>query len=515
MTQTETVLRAVGITKRFGMLTANDAISFSLQKGKVLALLGENGAGKTTLMNIIFGHYVADEGQIEVFGKILNASSPAEAIEQGVGMVHQHFTLADNLNVLENITLGTEPLWSARQNVAEARARLAALSGEFGLDVDPDAMIKDLTVGEKQRVEILKALYRDAKILILDEPTAVLTPQESEQLFETLKDMLQKGLSVIFISHKLGEVMAIADDIAVLRHGKLVASFPVAEASREIIAEKMVGEAIPQPSREKMSVGDPILDIRSVSVAGEAGQPLLNTINFSISEHQIIGLAGVSGNGQKPLSDLICGLISPAEGEVLLRGDKVERYDPQIMMQNGVGRVPEDRHVQGVVGDFSVEENLILERYDRQEFSKRGWMQASAIRDHARRLIKAFDIRGAAPETVTRGLSGGNMQKVILARVLENSPKLILANQPTRGLDVGAATFVHNQLLDARKNGSAVILISEDLEELMAISDQIAVMYHGQICAPIPVEVVTLRKLGLLMSGEGFVPMSEGQPHAA
>ncbi|MEP3247462.1 MAG: ABC transporter ATP-binding protein [Sneathiella sp.] len=515
MTQTETVLRVAGITKRFGPLVANDAISFELERGKVLSLLGENGAGKTTLMNIIFGHYTADEGHIEVFGEPLKASSPGDAIAKGVGMVHQHFTLADNLSVLENIILGTEALWSARQNKKIAAEKLRTLSAEFGLEVDPKALIKDLTVGEKQRVEILKALYRGAKILILDEPTAVLTPQESEQLFATLRDMLARGLSVIFISHKLGEVMSIADDIAVLRHGKLVAAFPVEEASREIIAEKMVGKTIPQPVRETLTAGSPVLQIRDVDLKAEAGQPLLKNVSFSVSEHQIIGIAGVSGNGQKALSDLVGGMLAPATGSVHLAGREVTVFDPQEMVGQGVGRVPEDRHVEGVVGDFSVEENLILESYSKSEFSKKGWLQASAIRKHAAKLIAAFDIRGAGPETVVRGLSGGNMQKVILARSLENDPKLILANQPTRGLDVGAATFVHQQLLAARRRGAGVILISEDLEELLSVSDQIAVMYHGQISAPIPTEEVTLQQLGLLMSGEGFTPMTGDQPHAA
>ncbi|WP_169543152.1 ABC transporter ATP-binding protein [Sneathiella aquimaris] len=515
MTQSEIVLRVDQITKRFGNLTANDAISFSLEKGKVLSLLGENGAGKTTLMNIIFGHYAADEGHIEVFGKRLDSSSPAQAIALGVGMVHQHFTLADNLTVLENIILGTEKLWSLRQEKKTARDKLMSLSEEFGLTVDPDASIKSLTVGEKQRVEILKALYRGAKILILDEPTAVLTPQESDQLFVILRDMLARGLSVIFISHKLGEVMNIADDIAVLRHGKLVANFPVSEASREIIAEKMVGEVIPQPVRETLPAGDPLLKIDGVGFDDESGQTQLKSVSLHLRRNQIVGIAGVSGNGQKALSDLICGTLQPGKGTVEMSGEMVHNFHPLHMVEQGVGRVPEDRHVEGVVGDFSVEENLILEQYSNKEFSKKGWLQAGAIRAHAERLIKAFDIRGAAPDTIVRGLSGGNMQKVILARILENNPQIILANQPTRGLDVGAATFVHEQLLKARGRGAGVVLISEDLEELLAISDLVAVMYQGQLSKQMPVEEVTLQQLGLLMSGEGFLSADREDSHAA
>lgn len=515
LVDTETVLRVDGITKRFGSLVANDAISFSLQKGKVLSLLGENGAGKTTLMNIIFGHYAADEGFIEVFGQKLSSSNPAEAIALGVGMVHQHFTLADNLTVLENIILGTEPLWRLRQDMQTGRKRLAELSSEFGLQVDPDAPIKSLTVGEKQRVEILKALYRGAKILILDEPTAVLTPQETDQLFVILRDMLSRGLSVIFISHKLGEVMTIADDIAVLRHGKLVASFPKSEASREIIAEKMVGEAVPKPMRKAMPTGELLLKLAQISVKDEEGKTVLRDLSFELRRHEVIGIAGVSGNGQKPFSDVISGMIPPFSGELRMHDQTVLTYDPKEMVARGIGRIPEDRHVQGVVGDFSVEENMILETYEDRRFSRFGWLQKSAIAEHARSLISAFDIRGADPQTVVRGLSGGNMQKVILSRVLENNPQIILANQPTRGLDIGAATFVHEQLFKARESGAGIILISEDLEELLAVSDRVAVMYHGQLSDVQEVNNATLQQLGLLMSGEGFEGSSDREHHAA
>ena len=494
---------------------ANDAISFTLKKGKVLSLLGENGAGKTTLMNIIFGHYSADDGFIEVFGQKLAGSNPAEAIALGVGMVHQHFTLADNLTVLENVILGTESLFKWRQDKNTGRQRLAQLAEEFGLYVDPDAQIKSLTVGEKQRVEILKALYRGAKILILDEPTAVLTPQETDQLFATLRDMLARGLSVIFISHKLGEVMAIADDIVVLRHGKHVAEFPVGEASREIIAEKMVGEAIPKPKRSVMAKGDILLNMSGVEVTDEAKQKILRGLSLQLHAHQIIGIAGVSGNGQKPFSDLVSGLLKLDAGQFDLYGQRITEFDPNEMVAKGIGRIPEDRHTQGVVGDFSLEENLILERYTNKRFSKFGWLQKSAITAHAKRLIAAFDVRGAEPHTPVRGLSGGNMQKVILSRVLDSDPQIILANQPTRGLDIGAATFVHEQLFAARQKGVGIILISEDLEELMAVSDQVAVMYHGQLSVPIDVQDVTLQQLGLLMSGDGFKGAAEAQINAA
>ncbi|MEH6545566.1 MAG: ABC transporter ATP-binding protein [Sneathiella sp.] len=508
MEQSEIVLKVDQITKHFGNLAANDGITFELERGKVLSLLGENGAGKTTLMNIIFGHYTADEGRIEAFGKELNARSPAEAIELGIGMVHQHFTLAENLTVLDNIILGTEKLWHLTQSKTNARKHLARLSSEFGLKVDPDAMVSSLSVGERQRVEILKALYRDAQILILDEPTAVLTPQETDQLFATLRDMVAKGLSIIFISHKLNEVLAIADDIVVLRHGKLVASFPAATASRELIAEKMVGQSIPQPKRTKFSPGAPLVEMKSVQILNHEKRAVLDVVNLTVRQNEIIGIAGVSGNGQKLLSDVIAGLASPTSGSILMKGELVTQFSPRAMVQKGVGRVPEDRHEQGVVGDFTVAENMVLENYQTPSFSKFGLLKLKTIFKHAEALIKTFDIRGADPDTIVRGLSGGNMQKVILSRVLDGQPEIIVANQPTRGLDVGAATFVHEQLFNAREKGAGIFVISEDLEELLAVSDVIVVMYHGQVSQPISVDNVALQELGLLMSGEGFVEES-------
>lgn len=515
MVDTEIVLSVKGITKKFGSLLANDDISFDLHKGQVLALLGENGAGKTTLMNIIFGHYLADEGHIEAFGHELKASNPAEAISLGIGMVHQHFTLAENLTVLDNIILGTEPLWAPRQGKAAARAKLAGLAEDFGLVVDPDAKVGDLTVGERQRVEILKALYRDARILILDEPTAVLTPQEAENLFATLQGLLSRGLSVIFISHKLNEVMAIADDIAVLRHGKLVASFAKKDATREIIAQKMVGQAVAKPVREDIPPGDLLLELEAVSLVDGHGRHLLKNLNFSINRNQIIGIAGVSGNGQKNFSDIVSGLAAPARGSVKISDRLIEIFDPASFIDHGIGRIPEDRHKDGVVGDFTVEENMVLETFRKPTFSRTGWLRGGEISRYAARLIDAFDIRGANAKTIVRGLSGGNMQKVILARVLDEQPDIILANQPTRGLDVGAAAFVHAELFKAKASGRAVILISEDLEELLALSDKVAVMYQGQITAPVDVSDISLMQLGLLMSGQGFEPAKGARKDAA
>ncbi|MCG8354835.1 MAG: ATP-binding cassette domain-containing protein, partial [Kiloniellales bacterium] len=357
----DVVLQLDAVTKRFGPLTANDAISLTLHQGEILALLGEDGAGKTTLMNILFGHYVADEGAIRVFGEALPPGSPREAIAAGIGMVHQHFTLGENLTALDNIVLGTESLWSWRQHKRRAREKLARLSADFGLSVHPDARIADLSVGERQRVEILKALYRDARILILDEPTAVLTPQEVEALFATLKKMVAQGLSIIFISHKLNEVMAVADRVAVLRQGAVVADFSIAETSKEGLAALMVGREIAQPERIAMPAGDAVLELEGVTVAGPHGKPLLDGLDLSVRAHEIVGIAGVSGNGQAALAELISGLLAPESGSLRLYGQAVNGADPAAMVAWGVGRVPEDRHAVGCIGDFSVKENLILE----------------------------------------------------------------------------------------------------------------------------------------------------------
>jgi simple sugar transport system ATP-binding protein len=510
------VLRLTGITKRFGALTANDAISLDLRPGEILALLGENGAGKTTLMSILFGHYVADEGSIEAFGRRLPAGSPRAAIAAGVGMVHQHFTLGENLSVLDNIVLGTEPLWAPRQRRARARAKVMQLAEHFGLAVDPRRLVRDLSVGERQRVEILKALYRGARVLILDEPTAVLAPKEVETLFATLKAMVAEGLSIIFISHKLNEVMAVADRVAVLRQGKLVAELAIAEASRQGLAQAMVGRPVTPPPRDALAPGEVIMQMAGVGLRGERGEPLLEDLHLLLYGREILGIAGVSGNGQGALAALLSGLRLPDEGHFELLGETVKTTSPAAMQRRGVGRIPEDRHALGVVGDFPVAENLILEASGDPRFCSLGVLRGGAVRRHARDLIERFDIRGADPATRTRALSGGNMQKVILARVLSARPRLILANQPTRGLDVGAAVKVQEFLYEARAEGAGIILISEDLEELLQVSDRIAVLYRGRLSNPVPAEEADLTSLGLLMSGQGeFQGDRRGSGHAA
>lgn len=498
------VLQLKNITKRFGSLVANDRINLSLAQGEVLALLGENGAGKTTLMNILFGHYVADEGSIEINGSPLTPGSTDAAIEAGIGMVHQHFTLADNLTVLENITLGTEPLWSWRQNSKAAREKLAKMSTEYGLVINPDADVGDLSVGERQRVEIIKALYRDAKILILDEPTAVLTPQEADDLFETLRSLTANGLAVIFISHKLHEILAISNRVAVLRRGAIVGEVETNKADRSLLAEMMVGEKVTRPKPRTMSHGAPVLKLSNVSIKAASAGGHLKNIDLTINAHQIIGIAGVSGNGQSDLADLLCGLLQHEAGTIELLGDVIKNITASDMLDRGVGRIPEDRHKSGVVGDMQIWENLISENLRSNEISNFGvFLSKSKAIQKADKLIAQYDVRCEGPLAETKLLSGGNIQKLILARALSPNPSFIIANQPVRGLDEGAIAYVQTQLLEARDRGVGILLISEDLDELLALSDRIAVMYHGTLSESFENGSKTIAEIGLMMAGHG------------
>jgi general nucleoside transport system ATP-binding protein len=489
------VLRLSHITKRFGALTANGDISFALNRGEILALLGENGAGKTTLMNILFGHYVADEGDIEAFGSPLPPGDPAAAIAARIGMVHQHFALAENLTVLDNILLGTQSLWQLRLDTAPVRARLKSLSEDFGLAVNPDARVADLSVGERQRVEILKALYRDARILILDEPTAVLTPQESKSLFGTLSKLAEKGLSIIFISHKLHEVMEAATRILVLRQGKLVAERATPMTSKAELANLMVGREIAEPALTPSKPGAELLALQEITA------PHLNRANLILREGEILGIAGVSGNGQQALADLISGLVTPVSGELRLYGKAATKFDPRAMVEQAVARIPEDRHAEGLIPAMTVSENVIAERYRNAPFSRAGFLNPQAAQDFARSIIKDYDVRCEGPEATTRLLSGGNMQKLILGRVLSLNPRIILANQPTRGLDVGAVAYVHDRLREARENRAGVLLISEDLDEILSLSDRIAVIYRGSLSEPVERRQVDVNTIGLQMAG--------------
>jgi len=501
---TQPVLRISGITKRFGMLVANDSISFSLMPGEVIALLGENGAGKTTLMNILFGHYVADEGEVEAFGRPLPPGDLSAALDAGIGMVHQHFTLADNMTVLENIALGTQSPWSLRLDRAGARNRIRTLSRDFGLAVEPDRTVSALSVGERQRVEILKALYRDAKILILDEPTAVLTPQETEALFRTLKMLVAKGLSVIFISHKLHEVMAVSDRVLVLRGGRLSGERRTAETTRQELAALMVGQEVAAPPVPPVKRGAPLLVLDHVSTAPGPGGSALDAVSLTLHAGVITGLAGVSGNGQAALAALLSGTAAPASGRLLVGGEAVAGWSPRAALAHGIARIPEDRHAVGSIADMSVTENVISERYRSARFSRHGFLDWKAARRFAEELIRDYDVKCPSPETRIRLLSGGNMQKLILGRALDPDPVVILANQPTRGLDVGAVAYVHGRLLEARARGAAILLISEDLDEILALSDEVTVMFKGRLSAPSQRGERTIRDLGELMAGHGI-----------
>ena len=500
----DVVLRLDRITKRFGGLVANDAISLTLHRGEVVALLGENGAGKTTLMNILFGHYRADAGGVEVFGKPLPPGNPRAALAAGVGMVHQHFTLADNLSVLDNICLGTRSLWQLGQARAQAGARVAALSRDFGLAVNLDANVARLSVGERQRVEILKALYRNARILILDEPTAVLTPQEAGALFETLRRATGLGLSILFISHKLHEVMAIASRCVVLRHGRVVGCVQTQSTDPAKLAALMVGAEVSVPQIAPGLAGPVRLRLTGVSTKPIGASPGLQAFTLDLCAGRIVGLAGVSGNGQAALADLLSGLAKPSLGRLAVEGVQDAGWTPRRAIQAGIARIPEDRHRTGTIADFTLTENAVLEVYATPKFSSKGWMNWRAASAFATSIIKSYDVRCPGPEARIRLLSGGNMQKLILGRVLQPGPKIILANQPVRGLDVGAIAFVHAQLIKARDAGAAVLLISEDLDEIMRLADVVHVISEGRLSPGFPRGSMTAAALGLWMAGHGF-----------
>lgn len=513
----EAVLKLSHITKRFGALVANDDISLQINSGEVLALLGENGAGKSTLVSILFGHYTADAGQIEVFGQPLPAGDPKAALAAGIGMVHQHFTLADNLSVLDNVMMGSESLWQPFTRQHEARERLNAIARQFGLEVHARVKVSSLSVGERQRVEILKALYRGARILILDEPTAVLTPQESEALFEVLAQMVAQGLSIIFISHKLAEVLRVSHRIAVLRAGKLVYEANANSTTQGQLAQWMVGHAIEAPQRRPArQTGAPVCQLHEVSAG--VGRERLDKVTLSLHSGEIVAIAGVSGNGQVALAELLCGTRAATQGSVELLGQAMPAQ-PARLVELGVARIPEDRHAVGVIGDLPVWENAASERLHSPIFSRWGWVRRAAARSFAQRVIEAFDVRGGGAATPTRALSGGNMQKLILGRALTHpastaikqvadpglqqpqAARLIVAHQPTWGLDIGAVAYVQAQLIAARDAGAAVLLISDDLDEVLTLGDRVAVLHAGHLSQPRAALDWSREAIGLAMAG--------------
>ena len=496
------VLELRGITKEFPGVLANDHVDFDLRRGEVHALLGENGAGKSTLMNVLYGLYRPDEGEIRINGKPVVLHSSKDAIELGIGMVHQHFMLIPVMTVAENIVLGNEPSERAvLLDYAEARERVRELSKSFGFAIDPDARVHDITVGQQQRVEILKALYRRADILVLDEPTAVLTPQEAGELFEILSTLSREGLSIVFITHKLNEVLEIADRITVLRRGKIVETIEAEGATEAELAKLMVGrEVLLRVEKPPADPGDPLLRVSDLHVRDERGIEKVRGISFEVRGGEIVGIAGVDGNGQTELLDALAGLTKPEQGTVELAGHDVTKESVRKHFDDGFGHVPQDRQRHGLVLEFSIAENVGLHEFRTEPDSHLGWLRPSVMIRRARRLISEFDIRGGGPETRAGALSGGNQQKVILAREIDRDPKVLVAAQPTRGLDVGAIEFVHRRLVDERGEGRAVLLVSLELDEILSLSDRILVIFEGEIVGEYP-PTVTEQELGLAMTG--------------
>ncbi len=495
-----------GITKRFGTFTANDAIDLDLREGEVHALLGENGAGKSTLMNVLYGLYKPDEGEIFVRGQRAAITSSADAIRLGIGMVHQHFMLIPVMTVVENIVLGAEPQHLGQLDLDTARERVHELSATYGLAVQPDAVIEEIGVGQQQRVEILKALYRHARVLILDEPTAVLTPQEVDELFGVLRTLVAGGTSIILITHKLHEVLDVADRISVLRRGKKVATIDREGASERSLAELMVGrEVLLDVARSAAHPGETVLSVQDLWVRDDRGLDAVRGLSMDVRAGEIVGIAGVDGNGQSELIQALAGMRVPHGGHIELHGVDVTRANPRESSDAGVGHIPEDRQRHGLVLDFSIAENTALHDYDRPPMSHVHWLDRDAMVARAADWIQLYDVRGGDPPTPARALSGGNQQKVVLAREIQSNPRLLIAAQPTRGLDVGAIEYVHRRLVEQRDAGCAVLLVSFELDEVMDLADRILVMFGGQIALERASGSTDERELGVAMTG-GKVP---------
>lgn len=491
-----------GITKRFPGVLASDHVDFDVKSGEVHALLGENGAGKSTLMKILYGLYHPDEGRILLNGKPVTIASPKDAINLGIGMIHQHFMLVPTLTVAENVALGLPSSLGFLTDLDRVAKRIIELANIYGLKVDPSAYVWQLSVGQQQRVEIIKALYRGAALLILDEPTAVLTPQEVDEFFTIMRQMMKDGYALIFISHKLHEVVEISNRVTVLRNGKKIGTRPTSETTKQDLANWMVGRDVDfAPDRGNVELGEVRLQLRNISCASDRGTLGLSEINLEIHSGEILGIAGVSGNGQRELAETIAGLRKKTSGQILLEGRDVTHYAPGDLTDRMLSYIPEERMRDGMIREFTVAENLILREHHKRLFSTNGFLKLKDISTHADHLISQFHVKTPSRETLAKNLSGGNIQKIVLAREISRNPRVIIAAQPTRGLDIGATEYVREQLLDQRKRGAAVLLISEDLDEILALSDRVAVLYEGRVMDILPRREATRERLGLLMAG--------------
>ncbi len=492
----------INITKRFPGVIANDRVNFKLARGEIHALLGENGAGKTTLVNCLYGMYQADEGTILINDREVDITSPNIAIENGIGMVHQHFMLIPPFTVTENIILGSEPTQNVMIDMKKAVEEVTELSERYGLNVDPEAKVRDISVGMQQRVEILKTLYRGADILILDEPTAVLTPQEVDELIKIMRSLTEEGKSIIFITHKLKEVKMIADRVTVIRRGKVIDTVEAEKASKNELARMMVGrDVLLEVDKKPAEPGEVILEVNNLHVQNDRNLPALTGTSFQVKKGEILGIAGVDGNGQSELIEVLTGLREYEKGKIILKGNELKKIKTKSIFESGVSHIPEDRQKHGLIMDYTLFENLILGNHYRPPYAKGKKMNYKEIKDEAQKLISEYDIRTPGEDVKARTLSGGNQQKVILAREFNRDPDILIAAQPTRGVDVGAIEFIHNKLIELRDTGKAVLLISLELDEILSLSDRIAVIYEGKIVEILDRKDATEERLGLLMSG--------------
>ncbi len=501
--KTPPMLQMKGITKRFPGVLANDRVDFHVHAGEVHTLLGENGAGKSTLMKILYGLYRQDEGEILLHGKPVELISPAHAISHGIGMIHQHFMLVPTLTVAENVALGLKSKRGFLTDLKTVSEKIMELSETFGLHVHPYDYIWQLSVGERQRVEIIKALYRDATILILDEPTAVLTPSEVEDVFAIFRRLADDGRGLVFISHKLQEVLDLSDQITVLRHGRVTGDTTPAESDRHDLAQMMVGREVKlAPDKAPVQTGSSLLVIKDLFVRGDRGTHAVKGVDLEVKAGEILGIAGISGNGQPELAEAIAGLRTPDAGSIQINGRETTSFTPDQIRQAGLSYVPEERMKDGVVGQFDVKENMILLNHGEPPYCKNGFLNFKHIRKHSEELVKEYTVKTPSIDTTTKNLSGGNIQKLIMARELSAEPKVLLASQPTRGVDIGAAEYIHEQIAGQRERGTASVVISEDLDEVMALSDRIAVMFEGKIMGIVKQENATRSSIGLMMTGE-------------